>query len=226
MQGSTAQGVKQVKSASQLHVDMRLLLGLTPTPKIPEMPPLTMPVAAQPSISIGECSPRGRTSVLPLPGSSLQSLASRSAANARKKHPRMCLSRTGEWMSTCRRKSNPPTKLHRLHTPNTRQTGRSIDEDWQLRHVRKTDVGKAIATSSTCVCSKGTVPGSSSRLATCQPRTIMMPEPNPQIPFPTFAARAPATAPEGNHDISRAPLATRADEITKRLYSHCRGIGS
>ena len=61
--GSTAQGVKRVKSASQLHVDMRLLLGLTPTPKIPEMPPLTMPVAAQPSISIGECSPRGRTSV-------------------------------------------------------------------------------------------------------------------------------------------------------------------
>ena len=60
--------------------------------------------------------------------------------------------------------------------------------DCTLRQVMKTEVGSAIATSSTWVCSNGTVPSNSSRFATCQPNTSMIPEPKPQIPLPTLAA--------------------------------------
>ena len=60
------------------------MIGGPPTPKIPEIPPETTPVSAQPAMSSGGCWPRGRVSVALLPGSSLQSLAMRSAAKARK----------------------------------------------------------------------------------------------------------------------------------------------
>ena len=118
----------------------------------------------------------------------LRSLASRTAANTKKNQPRMCFSKAGVWIKKCSKNRSPPMKLQRLQTPNMKQTGTSIDDVCQLRHVRKIDVGSAIATNSTCVCSNGTVPGSCNKFAACHPRTIMIPDPNPQMPLPIFAA--------------------------------------
>ena len=61
--------------------------------------------------------------------------------------------------------------------------------DCTLRQVMKMEVGSAIATSSTWVCSNGTLPSISSKFATCQPSTSIIPEPKPQIPLPTLAAK-------------------------------------